>query len=168
VSYFTAMFPHLHPATVHFPIALLLLAAGAGLLYLHWRQHDVLRILTWWPLLLGWLGNSVAILTGLLAQSGLPPQAPYRPILNWHVTTGLTLWALVGFLLYRWWLQGKVAHRRRPHAAQPPTTELLDTPGAHLWLTASLLFVVVLVFVSGWNGGQLVYQWGVNVTQQSD
>ena len=71
---------NLHPATVHFPIAFLLLASGAGLLYMYWRPLDVLRTLTWWPMLLGWLGALVAILTGLLAQSGLPPEAPYRAL----------------------------------------------------------------------------------------
>ena len=82
---------NLHPATVHFPIAFLLLASGAGLLYMYWRPLEVLRTLTWWPMLLGWLGALVAMLTGLLAQSGLPPQAPYRATLNWHITSGLAL-----------------------------------------------------------------------------
>lgn len=160
------MLTHLHPATVHFPIALLLLAAGAGLLYLHWKKEERLQVLTWWPLLLGWLGNSVAILTGLLAQSGLPPQAPYRSILNWHVTTGLALWVLAGFLLYRWWLQGKVAKRRPARNAKDrPPVNLLDVQSARPWLTVMLLLLIALVFASGWNGGQLVYEWGVNVAE---
>jgi len=160
------MLTHFHPATVHFPIALLLLAAGAGLLYLYWQNEKTLRVLTWWPLLLGWLGNSIAILTGLLAQSGLPPQAPYRAILNWHVTTGLALWVLAGLLLYRWWLQGKVAKRRLPQRTEDGLAiDLLDEPGARLWLTLLFFLLIVLVFASGWNGGQLVYEWGVNVEQ---
>lgn len=163
------IFTHIHPATVHFPIALLLLAAGAGLLYLHWRRHAVLRVLTWWPLLLGWLGNGVAILTGLLAQSGLPPQAPYRGTLNWHITSGLALWAVAGLLLYRWWLHGKMAKRPPLRKTQSlPTIELLDEPHARAWLTATLLLLIALIFASGWNGGQLVYTWGVNVAQQLD
>lgn len=162
----------LHPATVHFPIALLLLACAAGLLHLYWRQHEVLRILTWWPLLLGWIGNGVAILTGLLAQSGLPPQAPYRAILNWHVTTGFALWALCGILLYRWWLQGKAGKRSRRRANSPdgqePATDLLREPSARLMLTLLFSLLIILVLASGWNGGKLVYEWGVNVVQNAE
>jgi len=156
----------LHPATVHFPIALILLASVAALLHLYWRSHDVLRVLTWWPLLLGWIGNSIAILTGLLAQSGLPPNAPYRSILNWHVTTGLALWVLCGIVLYRWWLQGKAQTRRRriSRVEEPPRErELLRDPRARLWLTLLFSLAIFLVIASGWNGGKLVYEWGINV-----
>jgi uncharacterized membrane protein len=152
----------LHPATVHFPIALLLLAAAAGLLHLYWRQHTTLRLLTWWPLLLGWLGNGVAIATGLLAQSGLPPQAPYRAVLNWHITTGLALWLVAGLLLYRAWLQGK-PRRRGKGVVDPPNPDLLLAPAARLGLTLAFVLIIFLVWVSGWNGGKLVYEWGVNV-----
>ncbi len=121
---------------------------------------------------MGWIGNGVAILTGLLAQSGLPPQAPYRAILNWHVTTGFALWALCGFLLYRWWLQGKARPRSRHRVntmdEQPPIVELLCDPNARLWLTLLFVLVIVLVFASGWNGGKLVYEWGVNVLQSAE
>lgn len=160
---------NLHPATVHFPIAFLLLASGAGLLYLYWRSLELLRTLTWWPMLLGWVGALVAMLTGLVAQSGLPPDAPYRAVLNWHITTGLALWVLYGLLLYwQWLLVKKPARRPKTTAAKtalssPP--DLLQQPEAKLRLTLLLLLGIVLVLASGWNGGKLVYTWGVNVLQ---
>lgn len=158
---------NLHPATVHFPIAFLLLASGAGLLYIYWRPLEVLRTLTWWPMLLGWLGALVAMLTGLLAQSGLPPAAPYRATLNWHITTGLALWVLYGLLLYWQWLYQKRPSRRtkakEPPVAPPP--DLLQQP-VHRWRVTLLLLVGIgLILASGWNGGKLVYTWGVNVLQ---
>ncbi len=154
----------LHPASVHFPIAFLLLASVAGLLYLHWQQDEVLRILTWWPLRLGWLATGVAILTGLLAQSGLPPQAPYRATLNWHISTGLALWVLYGTVLYRQWLQGK-RRRRAGRTTEQPIQEpdLLNDPRARGWLTILLILGLLLTLASGWNGGRLVYLWGINV-----
>lgn len=168
---------NLHPATVHFPIALLLLAAVSALLYLYWRQHPTLQSLVWWPMRLGWIGHGVAILTGLLAQSGLAPQAPYRALLNWHITTGLTSWVLFGLILYQHWLQQKRAAsprvgRSRPLRKQsqkqmeppsPPPSDLLDLPTARLWLSVLLLLGIMLILASGWNGGRLVYTWGVNV-----
>ncbi|MEZ4729737.1 MAG: DUF2231 domain-containing protein [Caldilineaceae bacterium] len=159
---------NLHPATVHFPIAFLLLASSAGLLYLYWRPLELLRILTWWPMLLGWLGTLVAMGTGLLAQSGLPPQAPYRTVLNWHITSGLALGVLYGLLLYwQWLLRKKPVARKKSSvlATSPdlPPADLLQRPEARLRLTLLLLVGIGLVLASGWNGGQLVYTWGVNV-----
>ena len=161
------MLTHVHPATVHFPIAFLLLASGAGLLYLYWRPLDLLRTLTWWPMLLGWLSTLLAMLTGLMAQRDLPPDAPYLGVLNWHITSGVALWVLYGLLLYWQWLfLKKPAHRPKattPKTALPAPTDLLQASEIKLRLTLLLLIGVVLVVASGWNGGKLVYTWGVNV-----
>jgi uncharacterized membrane protein len=146
----------LHPATVHFPIALLLVGSLAGLLYLWWQQRPEWRVLTWWLLMLGWVGAGVAALTGLLAQGNLPPQAPYSVVLNGHITSGLALIVLYGALFYRVWL---FRNRRRP----TDPVDLLDLPSARLWLTVLLLLGMALVAIGGWLGGQLVYTWGVNV-----
>jgi uncharacterized membrane protein len=160
---------HLHPATVHFPIALLLVASGAGLLHLLWRPLPWLRVLTWATMALGWLGAAVAILTGLLAQSGLPPQADYRPVLNLHISAALGVLVLYGLLLYMAWMAHRAAARpprRGPGGAlkSPPADLLLDD--GRKWLLVGLLLLgMALVALAGWNGGQLVYQFGVNVGQ---
>jgi len=37
-------------------------------------------------------------------------------------------------------------------------------PGRTRTITAALLILgAIFVFLAGWNGGELVYQWGVNV-----
>ena len=158
-----------HPATVHFPIAFLLLASAAGLCYLYWRPLDLLRTLTWWPMGLGWLGTLVAMLTGLVAQRDLPPDAPYLGVLNWHITSGVALWVLYGLLLYWQWLFTKKPARRAKSttakAATPAPTDLLQSTAAKLRLTLLFLIGIMLVLASGWNGGKLVYTWGVNVLQ---
>ena len=146
----------LHPATVHFPIALLLVGSLAGLLYLWWQQRPELRILTWWLLVLGWAGAGAATLTGLLAQGGLPPQAPYTAVLNGHITSGLALLVVYAAIFYRLWL---FRNRRRP----TDPADLLDVPSARLWLTGLLLLGMALVAIGGWLGGELVYTWGVHV-----
>lgn len=160
------MLTTLHPAVVHFPIALLLLGSACALVYLYGPRRPELLILTWVPLFLGWLATGAAILTGLLAQSGLPPDPPYRGVLNWHIGSGMALAVVYAVLLYRWWLQrsrgqssGKAASVKRA----PKPRELLDDASARGWVTLLLLIGILLVVASGWNGGKLVYTWGVNV-----
>ena len=155
--------PHIHPAVVHFPIALCLFASAAALLYLFWRPHPVLRSLTWWPMLAGWTATLVAILSGLFDQRNLPPDAPYQPVLNWHIGSGLALLAVYGWLLYRRWMFNAVKSKRARARKNVDYTDLLDDPSARWWLTLLLIVGMALVVASGWNGGRLVYEWGVGV-----
>jgi uncharacterized membrane protein len=173
---------HLHPAVVHFPIALLLLGSTLALVHLHqWagpQPRIDLRRTAWFLIGLGWLATIPAVLSGLLAQSPLPPDAPYRAVLNWHTATGLAVLVLYGLLLYRAWIfQGAKARAARrklaqrtlasgsasPAADAKEVVDLLDNPSARLWLTAALLLGIALIAATGWNGGVLVYEWGVNV-----
>jgi uncharacterized membrane protein len=147
----------LHPPVTHFPIALLMLGSAAGLLYRFGKRRAELPVLTWWPLRLGWLGAALAVLTGLLAQSGLPPQAPYTTTLNWHIGTGMALLLLYAVVLYRQWLW----NARRAKRPQDDAPDHLASPQGGL--TALLLAAdIVLVAAVGWLGGVLVYTWGVN------
>jgi uncharacterized membrane protein len=168
---------HLHPSIVHFPIALLLLGSVVALAHLYgshlygfakavaWID---LRKTAWFLLGLGWLATLPAILSGLLAQSGLPPDAPYRQTLNWHTGTAIALALLYGLLLYRAWLfQGVKARKARAKTSSSlgagETADLLDYQPARLWLTLALLAGMALIVATGFNGGQLVYEWAVNV-----
>jgi uncharacterized membrane protein len=162
---------HLHPSIVHFPIALLLLGSAVALAHLYGlagRSPRLdLRRTAWFLLLLGWLALLPAVLSGLLAQSPLPPDAPYRTVLNWHTATGLALLVLYGLLLYRGWIfQGAKARKARAGKRDTNAQEvvdLLDNPSSRIWLTFALLAGIALVAATGWNGGILVYEWGVNV-----
>lgn len=164
----------LHPASVHFPIAFLLLASLSGLLYLYWRQLPLLISLCWTLMFLGWIGAIVACLTGLLAQRGLPPQPPYGDVLNLHITTGLAQIVAYGTLLYQRWRYPIMTKQREKRmggknstlAEKPkPNAELLDQPAARWWITLLLLLGMGFVVASGWNGGRLVFEWGVNVVK---
>lgn len=158
---------HLHPAIVHFPIALLVIASAAGLSYLFVWPRAELRLITWASVLPGWVACAVAVMSGLLAQAGLPPDAPYRSVLNWHIGAGLGALAVYGLLLYQAWIDRSArARRERARAGMPAARDYLDAPGrAHILTAALLVLGVVLVFFTGWNGGELVYQWGVNVAR---
>ena len=156
---------HLHPATVHFPIALLLAASAAGLLYIFWRPRVDLRIVTWWGLIAGWLAAVVAVFSGVLAQRNLPPDAPYRSVLNWHISAGVATLILYGAVLYLHWLYQSARARRQREKNGRNFADILDDPQRRSVIAVLLIAGAVCVFLSGWNGGQLVYQWGVNVVR---
>ena len=156
---------HLHPATVHFPIALLLLGSVLTLVHLWRRTRFDLKLTIWLLLVLGWIGGGVAVLTGLLAQANLPPEAPYRTVLNFHIGASLAMLAVYGFLLYRGWLyRGAKAQKARQRAGIN-TADLLDDASARWWVAALAVVGAVLILATGWYGGQLVYTFGVNVSQ---
>ncbi|MFN8439772.1 MAG: DUF2231 domain-containing protein [Caldilineaceae bacterium] len=161
----------LHPASVHFPIALLLLASISALFYLYGKRLQLLLTLVWPLMGLGWIAAIGAALTGLITQRGLPPQAPYQSILNWHISTGLAQIVVYGLLLYQRWrypLLAKQRARRRGERSADASNlatpdELLNDSASRIWITLLLLLGIVLILASGWNGGRLVFEWGVNV-----
>ena len=153
---------NLHPATVHFPIGFLILASSAGVLCLYWKPTPTLVTLTWWPMLIGWISCVVAVLSGLLAQSNLPPDAPYWQLLNSHVTTGLAILIAYSVPLYLRWTGKDRRGNDAPHGDPLLSGPRLSTM---LWLTVCLVGGAVLVLVTGWSGGELVYEWAVNVAK---
>jgi len=152
-------FVHLHPAVVHFPITLLIAATVTGLLYLYWRQRAELRWVTWASMAIGWVACLVAVFTGLVAQSGLPPRPPYAIVINLHIGGGIAILVVYGILLYRGWIWRQRSRKRTPDAP----ADFLDLPSARLFTAAMLVLGAALVVFTGWNGGQLVYVWGVGV-----
>lgn len=156
--------PVIHPILVHFPIVLLIGASVAALAYLHWRSRPEFSILARWMLPSGWLFLLLTIITGIVDQGGLPPDAPYRGVLNLHTTSGLILALLYGDLLYRGWLHESRKRSGTSKPGRPPVTgDFLDQPGRRWPLTVQLLLGIGLVIWSGFLGGELVYVWGVNV-----
>ncbi|MEM7539860.1 MAG: DUF2231 domain-containing protein, partial [Chloroflexota bacterium] len=121
-------------------------------------MRDTLRTLTWWPMRIGWVCAALAVLSGLIDQSILPPQPPYQTLLNNHITTGLGLLVTYGAILYQQWL-----FQQRNRDANK---DILDNSSQRLLLTVLLLLGGILVLTSGWLGGQLVYEWGIGVNRE--
>jgi len=151
-----------HAAVVHFPIALLICGSLAllGTLY-RWPRVE-LRIIGWGLLLPGWLALVAAIVSGIVSQGALPPDAPYRPLLNWHTGSGLVLAVLYGDLVYRLWL---LWTRRNKQEGEDWTWlgDILSGGGGKWRFTVQLVVGIGLIAFSGWLGGQLVYEFGAGM-----
>ena len=103
-----------------------------------------------------------AIVSGIVAQGALPPEAPYRPLLNWHTGSGLALAVIYGDLLYRGWLNW-TRRKREEREGSASEAGLMIDPVQKGRLTVQLLLGIGLVIFSSWLGGQLVYEFGVGV-----
>lgn len=152
----------IHAAVVHFPIALLICGSLAILGTLHRWPRVELRVIGWGLLLPGWVTLLAAIVSGIVAQGALPPEAPYRPLLNWHTGSGLALAVIYGDLLYRGWLHWK-RRKREERKGSASAADLMVDPVQKGRLTVQLILGIGLVIFSSWLGGQLVYEFGVGV-----
>jgi uncharacterized membrane protein len=136
----------LHPAFVHFPIALWTVTAGTDLAA--WMSGQ----LNWWPLSeaclgLGVISGLLAMAAGALDYAALPRQHPAQDTAVWHMLSMGAAWCL---FVICWVARG--------------------TPGSGpplQWtIVVELIGFAVMVF-GGWMGGQLVYHHGVGVGASS-
>lgn len=135
-----------HPAVVHFPIALLLLNLALTFAYLRWSDPFYDRA-AYGSLTLGWWAAFAAIVTGTLEVALMwPLDSTSLGWINAHAASSLALLVVYGQALLR--------RRRDP--------QILNGAGRRAYIRL-LVVGAVLVFVSGWIGGHLVYSLGVGV-----
>lgn len=134
-----------HPMFVHFPIALYLLGVLLTLGYLGRRVADYERF-AYWAFVLAWMGVAAAALAGLIDLGSLAPDDPRRDDINRHITSGVALLIINGLVVYfrfRW-------------------PDVLT--GSRRWAYLALMAAgAVVVVVTGWLGGKLVYDLQVGV-----
>jgi len=141
----------IHPATVHFPIGLLL-AAVALELYAWWRGRHELVGIAHGILVAGVLTGVLAASSGLLAFYTLPAThtEEAHTIMYWHLW--LQVAALVVFaavVLVRWWLrQGDQRFASVPAAGASRITGLVAAG---------------LLVVGAYLGGHLVYRGAAGI-----
>ena len=140
----------IHPMLIPFPIGLWVFSLVADVVFL-WRGNPVWKnYIAFYALLAGIIGAAVAALPGLIDWLSLTEKSVVK-IANWHAR--LNVIALVIFVI---------------------SFYLRTTRGAS-WVSGSdaipvLLSVlgVVLISISGWLGGEMVFRHGVAVEQKSN
>ena len=140
--------PPIHPALVHFPIALLFVSVLADFLAVL-GVTDSLRDAAWWTLLGAAVGGVLTALAGLFDMHRAPLTEAAHERVHQHMTVGSTL-AIVITALAIW--------RGMIHFEQGV---MLGWP----YLVVSFLTMGLAAF-QGWLGGDLVYTYGVGVRSQ--
>ncbi len=141
----------LHPFTVHFPIALLLVSGLFSLLAL--RRGGAWGASAYHCLLVGWLAAVAALLSGTFdaVRQLVGPDAPRdNTLIGWvnaHAFANLAATVVYGQALLR--------RRRRP--------DILDDPAARRGYLRLHAAGAALLLLGGWLGGELVYAFGLGV-----
>jgi uncharacterized membrane protein len=135
----------LHPAIVHFPIALLTIAALFGLISL-FTKKEFFKEVAFWNLLLGVIGAIAAVLTGLIQEQTLVHNEEIHQILVKHEMNGFII-LILSFTLLTWAWVRKNKFTRKEHS---------------LWVLF-LLIGTSLIFYQGFLGGKMVFEHGAGV-----
>lgn len=139
----------IHPMIIPFPIALWVFSLVADVIYL-WRGNPVWRDwVAFYSLLAGIISAAVAAVPGLIDWLSLTDKAVVR-IANWHAR--LNVIALIVFAI-SFYLR--------------TTSGANLVSGSYTIPVALSVLGVVLITISGWLGGEMVFKHGVAVNSGS-
>lgn len=138
-----------HPMIIPFPIALWVFSLVADVIFL-WRGNPVWKdYIAFYTLLAGILGAAVAAVPGLIDWLSLTDKAVVK-LANWHARLNVIALLIFAASFY-----------------------LRTTSGAglvsesHTIPLALSVLGVILITISGWLGGEMVFKHGVAVEAQS-
>ncbi len=135
----------LHPATVHFPIALLLASLGFYAVHL-WKQEEYYQRTGLLLHVIGVISMAVAVLTGNQAQSAVEDLPGLEDILQQHQISGFVLLWLLGMMLIWRYLRQK------------------RMPKWEAWLFVGVYVAAMgLMAYSSHLGGTMVYEYGAGL-----
>ncbi|MFN4315323.1 MAG: DUF2231 domain-containing protein [Chitinophagaceae bacterium] len=135
----------LHPAIVHFPIALIAIAALFAVLSLFFKK-EFFKVAAFWNLLLGVAFAIAAVLTGFIEEQTLVHNDEIHQTLVKHKFTGFGI-LIFSFILLTWGWVRKNRFRKGEYAA---------------WAFL-LVLGTAAVFYQGYLGGKMVFEQGAGV-----
>lgn len=136
--------PPIHPAIVHFPVALITFAVIADL-FGYLRNSAPLRAAGFWSLVAGIIGAALAVAAGYYDMSRAALGETHE-LVDFHMKVGWIMLVLAaGLLLWRWRLYVKP-----------------ERGVGWAYLVAAFL-VLGLTLFQGWYGGEMVYSHGAGV-----
>ena len=138
-------FPPLHPAIVHFSVALLLLAGLFGAISL-FLKREFWKDLTLKSLLVGVIFTPLAVLTGLIDEQNLKHNEAVHEILVIHKFNGIAILFFFQILLVWFWLRKKLIGNKEYIA----------------WVFCLLLGSLSVLY-QGYLGGDMVFNKGAGV-----
>ncbi len=138
-------FPPLHPAIVHFPVSLFLLAGLFGFISL-FVKREFWKGLMLKSLIGGIIFSPIAVVTGMIEEQSLQHTEAIHEILQIHKYSGLTILFFFQILIVWYWL------RRL----------FMGNKEYILWVVCLLLGSMLVLF-QGYLGGKLVFEGGAGV-----
>lgn len=138
----------LHPALVHIPAALWLVAWGCDLLS-QVRTETTFGLIAFYAGLLGWIVALLAIPTGFADWIDIGREKPAWKLGLYHMGLNVLvviLWAI------NLWLRVETLQSAAP------------VPAGLVWLST---LAAVLLLVSGYLGGRMIYAYGISVARLS-
>lgn len=136
---------HIHPILVHFPIALFISALGLEMLAFAFKRER-LQDVAWINFILAVLITPFVVMTGLWEVRHL--RLSHR-IADIHKIFAFWTWGLSSILAIGLWLIKKRLSKKL----------------FKIFFFVSLILIAVLVSISGYYGGRLVYEYGVGVEE---
>ena len=135
----------LHPAIVHFPIALLITAALAAVIYL-FNRTAFLKQMIFWLLIIGVIFGAAAVLSGLYEEDKIVHNEAIHEIIETHEKIGFAIAGLFVLLLIWFWVRKNV----------------MSTGELSIWVLGALAGVGLLLY-QGYLGGEMVFGEGAGV-----
>jgi uncharacterized membrane protein len=138
-----------HPILIPFPLALWVTSFAADILF-YFVRHPTLLVISKFLLAAGCLGAVAAAIPGIIDWLSIE-NGDVKRVANWHAR--LNIIALIVFAISLFLRLGSYS----------------QLVGRRLTLPFLLSLVgVILIAISGWLGGELVFHYGVGQTRNGD
>ncbi|HXS00863.1 MAG TPA: DUF2231 domain-containing protein [Pyrinomonadaceae bacterium] len=138
-----------HPMLIPFPLALWVTSFVVDILF-YFLRHPTLLVVAKFMIAAGCIGALAAAVPGIIDWLSIK-NGDVKKVANWHARLNIT--ALVVFAISLFLRMGSYSH----------------LVGRKLTIPFLLsLFGVILIAISGWLGGELVFRYGMGTTPRGE